>query len=131
MRKDGLLSVLVRNRAGEVLKNAIKSRNWKAALANLTAEMVLDSLFGEPVRVFTLAEIRELLVRAGLEVFAEHGVRVFCDYTDLEHVADAELSQILELESVLGVRPEFAAIARYVQVIARRSGAFSSKVSGA
>jgi S-adenosylmethionine-dependent methyltransferase len=132
VRKDGLLSVLVRNRAGEVLKNAIKSRNWKTALANLTAETVLDSLYDEPVRVFTLAEIRELLVRAGLEVFAEHGVRVFCDYIDMEHVAaDAELSQIFELESALGVRPEFAAIARYVQVIARHSGAPSSKVSGA
>jgi len=130
MRKDGLLSVLVRNRAGEVLKNAIKSRGWKSALANLTAEMALDSLYDEPVRVFTLAEIHELLVRAGLEVVAEHGVRVFCDYIDLENVADAEFSQIFELESALGVRSEFAAIARYIQAIARRSGASSSEVSG-
>jgi S-adenosylmethionine-dependent methyltransferase len=108
--------------------NNVKSRNCKTALANLTAETVLGSLYGEPVRVFSLAEIRELLTRAGLEIVAEHGVRVFCDYIDLENLAAAEYSQIFELESTLGTRPEFAAIARYIQVIARRSGASSSEV---
>jgi S-adenosylmethionine-dependent methyltransferase len=122
LRKDAVLSVLVRNRAGEVLKNAIKSRDWKIAVANLTAETVVDSLYQEPVRVFTLSEVRALLIRAGLEVVAEHGVRVFCDYVDLENLTDAAFSTIFEAESALGMRPEFAAIARYIQVIARRSG---------
>ncbi len=130
LRKDGVLSVLVRNRAGEVLKNAIKSRDWKLAAANLVAETVVDSLYDEPVRVFALAEVRDLLSRAGLEVVAEHGVRVFSDYVDLENLTDAEFSQIFELESALGVRPEFAAIARYIQVIARRSGGSSNEVTG-
>ena len=40
LRKDGVFSILVRNRAGEVLKEAVKSRDWKLAAANLTAEMV-------------------------------------------------------------------------------------------
>jgi len=131
MRKDGVLSVLVRNRAGEVLKDAIKSHDRKLAVANLTAETVVDSLYGEPMRIFAPAEIRELLTRAGLEIVAEHGVRVFSDYIDLENMPDAEFSQIFESESVLGMRPEFAAIARYVQVIARRSDASSNTVSGA
>jgi len=130
LRKCAVLSVLVRNRAGEVLKNAIKSRDSKIALANLAAETVLDSLYDEPVRVFALAEVRELLARAGLEIVAEHGVRVFCDYVDLENLADTAYTQIFELESALGMRPEFAAIARYIQVIARRSGASSNQVSG-
>ena len=130
LRKDAVLSALVRNRAGEVLKNAIKSRDWKLAAANLTAETVLDSLYDEPVRVFALAEVRELLALAGLEIIAEHGVRVFCYYVDLENPADAEYSQIFELELALGVRPEFAAIARYIQVIARRSGTSSGEVTG-
>jgi S-adenosylmethionine-dependent methyltransferase len=130
MRKDVVLSVSVRNRTGEVLKNAIKSRDWKIAVANLTAETVVDSLYDERVRVFALAEVRDLLIRAGLEIVAENGVRVFCDYVDLENLADAAYSQIFELESALAVRPEFAAIARYIQVIAQRSGASSSEVSG-
>jgi len=65
-----------------------------------------------------------------LEVVAEHGVRVFFDYMSLENLSDATYSQIFELESTLGARPEFYAIARYIQAIARRSGASSSKVTG-
>jgi S-adenosylmethionine-dependent methyltransferase len=127
LRKDAMLSVLVRNRAGEVLKAAIKSGNCKLATANLTAETVLDSLFGEPVRVFALSDVRDLLSRACLEVVAEHGVRVFFDYLGLENLTDEVYVQALELESTLGARLEFAAIARYVQVIARRPCASASK----
>ena len=127
LRKDAVLSILVRNRAGEVLKKAINSRDWKLATANLTAETVVDSLYGEVVRVFAPEEARDLLARAHLEVVAEHGVRVFFDYLGLENLPDAACSQIFELESALGVRPEFAVIARYIQVIARRSCASSSK----
>jgi S-adenosylmethionine-dependent methyltransferase len=130
LRKDAVLSVLVRNRNGEVLKDAIKSRDWKLATANLTAETVVDALYGETVRVFTCAEVRDLLVRAGLEVVAEHGVRVFFDYVVVENLTDAAYAQIFELESTLGVRPEFSAIARYIQVIARRRSVSSSKVTG-
>lgn len=121
LRKDAVLSVLVRNRAGEVLKEAIKSRDWKLATANLSTEKVVDALYGEPVRVFAPAEVRDFLVRASLEVLAEHGVRVVFDYLGPEDLTDAAYSQIFELESALGARPEFAAIARYTQVIARRS----------
>jgi S-adenosylmethionine-dependent methyltransferase len=130
LRNDAVLSVLVRNRAGQVLKDAIKSRDWKLAAANLTAETVVDSLYDEPVRVFALAEVRDLLARAGLEVVAEHGVRVFSDHLDLENLEEAAYSQIFELELALGVRPEFAAIARYIQVIARRSCASPSEATG-
>ena len=129
LRKDGMLSVLVRNRSGEVLKDAIKSRDRKLAVANLTAQTVVDSLYGEPMRVFALAEVRELLTQAGLEIVAEHGVRVFCDYVGLENLPDPAFSEIFELESVLGVRPEYAAIARYIQVITHRSRASSNEVA--
>jgi S-adenosylmethionine-dependent methyltransferase len=130
LRKDGVLSVLVRNRAGEVLKDAVKSGDWKLATANLTAETVVDSLYGKPMRVFDPADLHELIARSGLEVVAQHGVRVFFDYLGLENPTDATYSQIFELESTLGARPEFSAIARYIQAIARRTGASSSKVIG-
>jgi S-adenosylmethionine-dependent methyltransferase len=129
LRKDGVFSVLVRNRAGEVLKDAVKSGDWKLAATNLTADTVVDSLYGEALRVFTPAEVRDLLVRAGLEVGAEHGVRVFFDYLGLQNPTDATYSQVFELESALGARPEFFAIARYIQVIARRSRTSFSKVT--
>jgi hypothetical protein len=82
------------------------------------------------VRVFTPAAVGDFLARAGLEVVAEHGVRVFFDYLSLENLTDAAYAQIFELESTLQARPEFCAIARYTQVLARRSRASSSKVTG-
>lgn len=59
LHQDAVLSVLVRNRNGEVLKDAIKARDWKLATANLTAETAVDTLYGEAVRVFTAAEMRD------------------------------------------------------------------------
>jgi S-adenosylmethionine-dependent methyltransferase len=129
LRKDGVISILVRNRAGEVLKEAIKSGDWTRATAALTADTVVDTLYGEALRVFTPAEIRDLLVRAGLEIVVEHGVRVFSDYLRLENPTEATYSRIFELESSLGARPEFSAIARYVQAIARRSCASCNQVA--
>jgi S-adenosylmethionine-dependent methyltransferase len=129
LRKNGLFSVLVRNRAGEVLKDAVKSQDWKLATANLTADTVIDTLYGNSMRLFAPADLQEMLARCGLEIVAEHGVRVFCDYLALEAPTDATYSQIFELESTLGARPEFFAIARYIQLIARRSRAPSSEVT--
>jgi S-adenosylmethionine-dependent methyltransferase len=130
LRKDGVISVLVRNRAGEVLKGAVRSGDWKLATANLTAETVVDSLYGNPIRLFAPADVREILARSGLEAVAEHGVRVFFDHVGMENPTDESYSQIFELESKLGARPEFFAIARYIQVIARRTSAASNEVSG-
>jgi S-adenosylmethionine-dependent methyltransferase len=130
LRKDGVFSVLVRNRAGEVLKEAIRSGDWKLATTNLTADTVVDTLYGEAVRVFPPDVVRDLCVRAGLEIVAEYGVRVFFDYLGMESLTDATYSRIFELESTLGARPEFSAIARYIQTIARRSRPSSGKVTG-
>jgi S-adenosylmethionine-dependent methyltransferase len=119
LRKEGVASVLARNRAGEVLRAAIKSRDWELARANLSAQTAVDSLFGQPVRMLEPAGIHTMLTRAGLEVVAEYGIRVFSDYLDLGEPAGEAYRQLLELELFLGARPEFAAIARYTQVIAR------------
>jgi S-adenosylmethionine-dependent methyltransferase len=129
LRTDGVLSILVRNRAGEVLKDAVKSGDWKLAAANLTAETVVDTLYGNRMRLFTPTDLHEMLAQAGFEAVAEHGVRVFFDYLAQQNPTDATYSEIFELESKLGARPEFFAIARYIQVIARRSRASSNKVS--
>ena len=119
LRTDGVLSLLVRNRAGEVLRAAIRSGDWKLAAASLSAETVTDSLFGEPVRVFSPNDVRSMLAGAGLAAAAEHGVRVFSDYVDLSNLGSETYRQLFELELTLGARPEFAAIARYTQVVAR------------
>jgi predicted ArsR family transcriptional regulator len=64
---------------------------------------------------------------ASLAVAAERGVRVISDYLPPQVSRREEYERIFELERKLGTRPEFAAVARYIQIIARHSCPSSSK----
>lgn len=116
---SAILSILVRSQAGEVLKAAIQSGDLGAAENNLTAEWGQESLFGGKVRLFRSSTLRPMLQAASLEVIAERGVRVVADYLPPSVSRNAEYERILELERQLGSRPEFAAVARYTQYLAR------------
>ena len=50
---SAILSIVVRNQAGEVVKAAIQVGDLAAAEANLTAEWGFESLYGGRVRLFT------------------------------------------------------------------------------
>src|SRR5881227_2441375 len=58
---SAILSVLVRNQAGEVFKAAIQEGDLAAAENGLTAEWGQESLFGGGVRLFTLDRLRAIL----------------------------------------------------------------------
>ena len=122
---SAVLSVLVRNRAGEVLKAAINEGDLESAERGLDAEWGYESLYGGRVRLFTLDEIRAMLKRAQLEVIAERGVRVLSDYLPAKVSREADYERIFELERKLGQRPEFAAVARYTHYLARHSAEVS------
>jgi hypothetical protein len=115
----------VRNRAGEVLKAAIKSGDLDMAMDNLTGEAVTESLYQGKARLFNPSDLRDSLAEQSLEAVAERGVRVLSDYLPAQLSGDeARYSRVMELEQKLGARPEFAAIARYTQLFAR---AFNGK----
>jgi S-adenosylmethionine-dependent methyltransferase len=117
---SGILSVLVRNRAGEVLKAAILSGDVGAAANSLTAEWGNEALYGGKVRIFTPETTRTMLKAASLKVIAERGVRVVADYLSPRVSLSEEYQQVFELERKLGSRPGFAVIARYTHFLARR-----------
>ena len=125
LRKDdhALLSLLVRNRWGEVLKSAVKDNSLELATVALQSETVLDSLYGQPVRVFDPVDLRSMVEKAGLEVAAERGVRVLVDCLCCDGSTEADYRRMLEFELLLGGQPQFAAVARYIQIIARPSSA--------
>ena len=77
---SAILSVLVRNQAGEVLKAAIQTGDLAAAEQTLTAEWGRESLFGSSVRLFTPDSLQAMLKAASLAVAAVRGVRVISDY---------------------------------------------------
>ena len=125
MRHDspGLLSILVRNWAGEVLKAAIRAGDLEAAEQALTANWGYESLYGGRVRLFTPDDLLAMSKEAGLELIAKRGVRVVADYLPPQIDRQAEYERIFELERKLGRRPEFAAIARYTHQIFRHAAA--------
>ena len=118
---SAILSIVVRNQAGEVFKAAIQAGDLAAAEANLTAEWGFESLYGGKVRLFTSGwpaghvECGVVGIDLLSEVYA--CLRITCR---LAFLAASEYARILELERKLGSRPEYAAVARYTHYLARR-----------
>lgn len=120
----GRLSLLVRNRAGEAMKHLLRGTDPETVLAFLAARRVREDLYGLEVRLFDPDEIRRLLRTAGLEVVAEHGVRVVADHLgDWDGAGDGAVDRMLELERRLGERRELLPVSRYLQLIAERGQA--------
>jgi len=118
---SSIISVLVRNQAGEVLKAAIQDGDLAATEHNLTAEWGHESLYGGRVRLFTPESLQAMLLESSLAVTAKLGVRVMSDYLPPRISRNDECERIFELERKLGRRPEFAAVARYMHVLAHRA----------
>lgn len=116
---SAMLSMLVRNQAGEVLKAALQTGDLAAAQRNLTSEWGQESLYGGRVRLFTLEALETMLKDASLTVTAWRGVRVVADYLPPQISRSAEYERIFALERSLGVRREFFGVARYMHCLAR------------
>ena len=74
------------------------------------------------MRLFRSGSLQAMLKAATLAITAERGVRIVADYLPPQVSRSAEYARIFELERKLGSRPEFAALARYMQCMARREG---------
>lgn len=120
---SSLLSVLVRNRAGEVLKTAIRGGDLEDAEKNLTAESVKENLYGGRSRLFSADALEASMKAASLEAIAMRGVRVVSDYLPPNVNRSAEHERIFQLERELGRRADFAAVARYTHCLARCANA--------
>jgi len=116
---SAILSVLVRNQAGEVFKAAIQAGDLAAAQNGLTAEWGQEALYGGRVRLFTPDSLRSMLSEASLATIAVRGVRVLADYLPPRVSRSADYERILELERKLACRPEYAAVSRYTHCLAR------------
>ncbi len=116
---SAIVSVLVRSQAGEVLKAAIRGGDLDEAENGLMAEWGEESLYGGRVRLFSNDYLQRMLKAASLTLVVERGVRVVADYLPPSVARDREYERILELERKLGMRPEFAAVARYRQCLVR------------
>jgi S-adenosylmethionine-dependent methyltransferase len=119
---SSIMSVLVRNQAGEVLKAAIQEGNLAAAEHNLTAEWGNESLYGGRVRLFAAESLQAMMKAASLTVTAEWGVRVMSDYLPPVVSRKDQYERIFQLERKMGKRPEFVPVARYMHCLAHHEG---------
>jgi S-adenosylmethionine-dependent methyltransferase len=117
---SSIISVLVRNQAGEVLKSALVNADLSAAEDNLDSMWGDESLYGSRVHLFTPQSMHAMFLESSLEMVAEHGVRVVSDYLAPTISRSEEYDRIFELERKMGRRPDFASVARYTQCIAHR-----------
>ena len=118
---SSILSVLVRNQAGESLKAALQAGDLIAAENTLTADWGQESLFGGKVRLFTPEAFESMLTDACLRIAARRGVRVIADYLPAQISRSAEYERIFALEQKLGKRQAFFGVARYIQCLASRA----------
>lgn len=115
---SALLSVLVRNQGGEVVKAALQTGDLGSAEKALTAEWGRESLYGGKVRLFKPETLEAILKGASLAIRARRGVRVVADYLPAQIARSVEYERIAALEGKLGKRDEFFGIARYIQCLA-------------
>ena len=118
-KSSGILSVLVRNQPGEVLKAALVNGDLAEAEQTMGTSWGNESLYGGQVRLLTAKTLRAMVEEASFAVIAERGVRVVSDYLPAKISRTGEYERIFQLERKLGAQPEFAAIARYTQCVAR------------
>lgn len=115
---SSILSVLVRNQAGEAVKAALQLGDLNAAERSLTKEWGQESLYGGKVRLFTPEMIERLFEDAALKVRARRGVRIIADYLPAQVSRSADYERIFSLERQLGKRQEFFGVARYLHYLA-------------
>lgn len=116
-----ILSILVRNQAGEVLKAVLQAGDLAAAEHNLTADCVEESLYGGKVRLFTPEALEAILKEASLTAKVRRGVRVIADYLPKQISRSSEYERIFSLERKLGKLQEFFGVARYMHYLASRA----------
>src|SRR5438874_11538401 len=75
---SSIISVLVRNQAGEVLKAALTDGDLAAAEDNRTAEWAHESLYGGRVRLFRAERLRAMLLESSLARSEERRVGKEC-----------------------------------------------------
>lgn len=115
----GRVSLVVRNRTGEVLKRLLRGDDPDAALALLATRRAREDLYGLELRLLAPEEVRTLVRAAGLRVLAERGVRAVADHlAGWTSAGEDAFDRMLRLELRFAGAAELIAVARYVQLIA-------------
>lgn len=123
LKRDGLLSLMSVNPESEVYRLAMMQLDPGAARASLDATMGFATVFGVPVHRCQAADMIDLLISTGCEVLGRYGVRSVCDYIANNDIKSdpAFFAQLERLEHALSDRHPYLLLARFFQIIARKT----------
>lgn len=123
LRDDGIISIISINRHSEVYRLALRDLDPAAALAQIDARTMTAALFGVDVQRYAAADLIEPLQAEGCAILGRYGIRCVIDYIyDNDLKSDPAVFASLELlENALTDREPYNLIARFFQIIARRT----------
>jgi ubiquinone/menaquinone biosynthesis C-methylase UbiE len=123
LRPGGLISILSVNRYSEAYRQALQQLNLDAAYRSLDATSIMTTIFGVRVQAYAAEDLRQPLQEAGYSVVGEYGVRCVCDYIPNNDIKSdpAFFTQLERLEYAMSDKYPYYLLARYFQVIARKT----------
>jgi S-adenosylmethionine-dependent methyltransferase len=123
LHPNGLISIMCLNRYSEAYRQALQNLDLSAATASLEAKSIYAGTFGVSIHAYTVEDMRQPLEEAGCSLVGQYGVRCICDY-----IADNDIkndpnffAQLEQLEYALSDKYPYYLLARYFQVIARKT----------
>jgi S-adenosylmethionine-dependent methyltransferase len=122
LQPGGLLSLLFANPYADPLRWALAKQDLERARLTLREQVSSADLFGLPRRTFTAEAMQAAMAQVGVQVVAAYGVRIFADYVPAEKLADpAFYARLLELETAAATLVPYRLIARYNQLLGKKS----------
>jgi S-adenosylmethionine-dependent methyltransferase len=123
LKSGGLISVVGINRYSIAYRTAFVRGNLAQAVEEVDAKSMQGIIFDTDLRAYSAEEVGEILKNAGCVVEQDYGVRCICDYWgDNELKSDpAVFAQLEQLEFALTEKHPYKLLARYFQVVARKS----------
>jgi len=123
LRPGGWISLLCTNPHADPMRWALAKGDLDKARLSLHEPVSSADLFHLPRQTFRAEEMEQALTRAGVDVVATYGVRIFADYMAADRLADPTFyARLLSLETAAGALLPYRLLARYHQLLGRKTG---------
>lgn len=117
-----LVSIVIVNEHSNVWRLGAIQRDPDRALAALSGSLPATGLFSTGRRLLDLERVQRMLDRAGFEITARYGIRIFADgYTADDLSQPATYQALMALEAAAGKRDPYRQLGRYHHLLGVRS----------
>lgn len=123
LRGGGLICFMLTNPEADAVRIAITRQNPEEARLALKGSRSSADLFGLSRHMVPATEVVGTLAPLGMVEVADYGVRVVADYLPQAKLANPQFyGKLFELEKAMGGLAPYKPIARYHQLVMRKSG---------